>query len=359
MYWLMPINRPPFGAVFVSGAAALRRVFFRLLFVPLIALLHACGGDPASIELSGATQGTTWHITVAADVRKREQSRMRGLIEQRLAEIDQALSNYRGDSELQRFNAAPVGEWLPLGPDLHRVLQAAQAVSVQSGGAFDVTSAPLVELWGFGPGGQRGAIPSDAAIAAARALVDYRRLQLDTDLPRARKNGALRIDVNGIAQGYTADCLAEWMVAHGYRNFLVEVGGELRLAGLNPAGQAWRIGIEQPADGIGTVQQAVRGSNIAITTAGDYHDYFERDGVRYSHTIDPATGRPVAHRLASVTVIASDAMYADGMDTALEVLGPDGGYELAEKLKIAAYFIVRTDKGFSVRYTPEMAKYLR
>lgn len=344
------------------GRAALS-IFSRLIVLLLVALLHACG-DPASFELSGATQGTTWHVTVVADERKGEQLRIRGLIERRLAEIDAALSNYRADSELQRFNAAAVGEWLPLGADLHRVLQSAQAISVQTDGAFDVTSAPLVEQWGFGPpgiasGGRRGEIPDARAIAAARALVDYRRLELDPNLPRARKNGALRIDVNGIAQGYTVDCLAEWMLAHGYRNFLVEVGGELRLAGHNQHGQAWRIGIEQPADAIDAVQQAVSGSNIAITTAGDYHDYFERDGVRYSHTIDPTTGRPIAHKLASVTVIANDATYADGMDTALEVLGPERGFQLAERLKIAAYFIVRTDSGFSVRYTPEFAKYLR
>lgn len=370
MHWLMPINIPPFGAVFVSDAAMARdpsmlRVFYRLLLVPLIALLQACGDSSSSFELSGATQGTTWHMTVVARERKGEQLRIGDLIEQRLAEIDKALSNYRDDSDLQRFNRAPVGEWLPLGPHLHRVLQAAQIVSAQSDGAFDVTSAPLVELWGFGPpgtippGGQRGEIPGKSAIEAARALVDYRRLELDPNLPRARKNGALRIDVNGIAQGYTVDCLAEWMLVHGYHNFLVEVGGELRLVGHNAAGQAWRIGIEQPADGVGAVQQAASGSNIAITTAGDYHDYFERDGQRYSHTIDPKTGRPVAHRLASVTVIASDATYADGMDTALEVLGPERGYALAERLKIAAYFIIRTDDGFSVRYTPEFAKYLK
>jgi thiamine biosynthesis lipoprotein len=370
----MYLQRPPSGAVFVwgsatvSGATAVRRravsrSFFALVFLlSLVSLLQACG-DPAAFELTGATQGTTWRIAVAADVHKREQLRIRKLVEQRLAEIDLALSSYRSASEVQRFNAAPVGEWFPLGPDLHRVLQAARLVSAQSAGAFDVTSAPLVELWGFGPRGTgpvggRGTIPGDGAIAAARAQVDYRRVELDEDLPRARKNGALRIDVNGIAQGYTVDCLAEWLLARGYRNFLVEVGGELRLAGLNAAGEPWRIGIEQPADGGGAVQQAVSGTNISITTAGDYHDYFEQDGQRYSHTIDPKTGRPVTHKLASVTVIANSATYADGMDTALEVLGPERGYELAERLKIAAYFIVRSDEGFSARYTPAMERYL-
>lgn len=319
--------------------------------------LVACGTRPA-LEFGGATQGTTYHVAVVADRRDAVPSRLQALVLQRLAEIDGALSNYRVDSELNRFNAAPAGEWLPLGADLYRVLVAAQKISAQSAGAFDATIAPLVDLWGFGPPG-RQTLPDAAAIEAARARVDYRQLQLDAAAPRARKLRELRIDVNGIAQGYTVDCLAELLAAQGYENFLVEVGGELRLAGSNAAGKPWRIGIEQPADGIGAVQQAIGGSDIAITTAGDYHDYFERDGRRYSHTIDPLTGRPITHRLASVTVIADDATYADGMDTVLEVLGPERGYRLAERLRIAAYFIIRTDDGFSVRHTPEFAKYLR
>lgn len=331
------------------------RVAWTALLVAIGMLLAACG-DRAGIEFGGPAQGTTYRVVVVA---AGPQSSLQAEIEQRLAQIDRALSNYRADSELSRFNAAPVGEWLPLGPDLHAVLKVSQVLGAQTDGAFDVTSAPLVALWGFGPAGARGTVPDAAAIAAARALVDYRRLEVDAAAPRARKNGELRIDVNGIAQGYTVDCLAKIIAAHGYRDFMVEVGGELRLAGTNAAGRPWRIGIEQPADTRGAVRQAIGGSNIAITTAGDYHDYYERDGVRYSHTIDPATGRPIAHELASVTVITSDAAYADGMDTALEVLGPERGYALAERLRIAAYFIVRDGESFSVRYTPEFARYLR
>jgi thiamine biosynthesis lipoprotein len=354
----MPIERPPFGAVFVCGASMPRMLrFYPFLFVALAAALLGGCSRPA-FELGGETQGTTYHLAIVADRDDIGRMRLQALIDRRLAEIDRALSNYREDSELSRFNAAPVGEWLPLGADLYQVLLRAQAVSAQSDGAFDVTVAPLIELWGFGPGGRRDALPDAAAIAAARAGVDWRQLQLDATSPRARKQAALRIDVNGIAQGYTVDALATLLATEGYRDFLVEVGGELRLSGVNAAGKKWRIGIERPGDGVGPVEQGVSGADVGITTAGDYHDYFERDGVRYSHTVDPATGRPVTHRLASVTVIASDATYADGMDTALEVLGPDRGYQLAERLKIAAYFIVRSNNGFSVRYTPEMRQYL-
>lgn len=343
-------RRPPFGAVFVSGAR----------WLALVLVVFAVGGcaRPPAAEFGGATQGTTYHIVVVAELNAAERAKLQGHIEQRLADIDRALSNYRSDSELNRFNAAPAGQWLPLGADLYRVIKASQDVSAQSSGAFDITIAPLIDLWGFGPGGRHDRLPADDAINEARSLVDYRQLEVDPATPRARKHRSLRIDTNGIAQGYTVDCLAAILQALGYRNFMVEVGGELRLAGSNVDGVPWRIGIEEPGDGLGPVRQGIGGTDIGITTAGDYHDYFERDGVRYSHTLDPATGRPVAHKLASVTVIASDATYADGMDTALEVLGPERGYELAARLKIAAYFIVRTDQGFDARYTPEMKRYL-
>lgn len=350
----MPAQRPPLGAVFVWAAL--------LLAAAMPVVLTGCDRQ-SSMRFGGATQGTTYRVEIVAAADAQERELLRDRIEQRLAQIDAALSAYRPDSELNRFNAAPAQAWLPLGADLHRVLRAAQAISAQSDGAFDVTVAPLIDLWGFGAAGRpsagrRGDLPDDAAIAAARAAVDYRQLELHPAEALARKRRPLRIDVNGIAQGYTVDCIADILAARGYRNFLVEVGGELRVAGTRAAGAPWRIGIERPGDGIGQAEQGIGGADIAITTAGDYHDYFEKDGVRYSHTIDPTTGRPVAHRLASVTVVANDATYADGMDTALEVLGPESGFALAERLKIAAYFIVRADDGFTVRYTAQMKPYL-
>lgn len=341
-------QRPPFGAVFVCAAG----------WLLLCAALALTGCERrATFEFGGSTQGTTYRVAVVATLGNEQRAQLRDAVEQRLAQIDAALSGYRADSELSRFNAAPVGEWHALGADLYGVLRAAQAIAVQSDGAFDVTIAPLIDLWGFGAGGRRE-VPDAAAIAAARAAVDYRQLELDPAAPRARKLKPLRIDVNGIAQGYTVDSLAAILIARGQRDFLVEVGGELRVSGTSATGAPWRIGIEEPVDGIGHARRGVAGSDIAITTAGDYHDYFEKDGVRYSHTIDPTTGRPIAHRLASVTVIARDATYADGMDTALEVLGPERGFELAERLGIAAYFIERTDDGFRARHTSAMQPYL-
>jgi FAD:protein FMN transferase len=329
----------------------------KALLLSSAALLCACAERP--LHLAGATQGTTYHITLVPQAAAPDAAPLQQAVAQRLAEIDRALSGYRDDSELSRFNRAPVGEWIDIGADLYAVLKFAERISELSGGAFDITAAPLIRLWGFGAGTTTGQVPDADAIAQARAQVGFRQLEIDPQRPRARKLKALTIDVDGIAQGYTVDQLADLLARSGWDNYLVEVGGELRLAGHNPQGRPWRIGIETPARGFANVRPAIEGSGIAITSAGDYRDYFERDGVRYSHTIDPTSGRPAAHQLASVTVIATSATMADGLDTALEVLGPERGAALAESLGVAAYFIVRKQEGFSVHYTEAMAPYLR
>lgn len=327
------------------------------LLAVLVSGLGACDRTQP-IRLEGATQGTTYHVTIATCIPQRDSTEWQRRVEARLAEIDKSLSNYREDSQLSRFNRAPVGIWFPLDRDLYAVLLASQRVSADSIGAFDITIAPLVELWGFGPHAKAEAIPADAAIAMARAQVDYRQLQIDTATPRALKRAPLAIDVNGIAQGYTVDAIADLLAASGCTDYLVEIGGELRLAGLNAERKPWRIGIETPGDGITPVQQAIVASGIGVTTAGDYHDYFEKDDVRYSHTIDPRSGRPIAHKLASVTVVAASATDADGYDTVLEVLGPDAGLAFAQAHDIAAYFIVRDGGAFKTFHTHAMEKYL-
>ena len=336
-----------------------------LLTTTLIAVgLALCASGCSSrkiIKWSGPTQGTSYHITLVANAAV-DETALRNRVEQRLVEIDRALSNYRDDSELSHFNRAPVGEWIALSADLYAVLREAQRISAASDGAFDATIAPLVQLWGFGSDTEtqraRAENPSIEQLQAAQAQVDYRQLQLDEHAPRAKKLRNLSIDVNGIAQGYTVDQLANLFAAAGFKNYLVEVGGELRLAGHNADNKSWRIAIEKPSDSLIATEQVIVGNGIGVTTAGDYHDYFERDGVRYSHTIDPRTAHPIAHKLASVTVVATTAMEADGWDTALEVLGPDDGFALAQRLYIAAYFIIRAGGGFETRYTDAMKPHL-
>lgn len=336
------------------SAALFKPIFLRTLAgVIFFGAVSGCG-RARPLEFAGATQGTTYHITAVACAPQQTAADLQKRVEQRLAEIDLALSNYRDDSELSHFNRKPAGDWIAVGPDLYAVLQVSQQISVQSAGAFDISVAPLIELWGFGRKRKEGFIPGDADIAAARALVDYRRLELDPAQPRVKKQRAITIDVNGIAQGYTVDQLADVLSSAGCSDYLVELGGELRLAGRNAEQKLWRIGIEKPVDGFGGAQQALRVTGVGVTTAGDYRDYFEKDGMRYSHTIDPHTGRPIAHTLASVTVVAANATLADGWDTVLEVLGPERGFDFAQKHNIAAFFIVREGDRFTTRSTEPM-----
>jgi thiamine biosynthesis lipoprotein len=324
-------------------------------------LLSGCGERPQpTLQFSGATQGTSYHITVVPGAEAIDAPALQRRVEQRLAEIDLALSNYRDDSELAAFNRAPVGDWVELGPDLHEVLTLATSISWLSGGAFDVTVAPLVELWGFGAAQPRDDPPAAEAIAAARQRVGFQHLQLDLTAARARKQRDVKIDLSGVAQGFTVDRLAELLARGGLRNSLVAVGGALVAAGTSPRGTPWRIAIERPQPLPDQVQQAVLVSGLAISTSGDYRDYFERDGVRYSHTLDPVSGRPVQHRLASATVIAPTCAEADALATALLVLGPERGLRFAEQHGLAVYLIVRGggEGEFEARYSKAFARYL-
>ena len=319
--------------------------------------LMACGDHAAQsrlIEFTGPTQGTTYHIKVVDLPAALPAETARTAIEEELADIARHLSTYEPDTELSRFNQSRDTGWIPASAGLIRVLTDARQVSELSHGAYDVTVGPLVNLWGFGPEdtGERR-IPSETEIAAAKARIGYTHLVIRPSPPAIRKDiPDMYVDLNSIAQGYTVDRVAERLDGLGIANYLVEIGGELRGKGLNQLGGHWRIGIERPTPGERSVYTIIKIADVGVSTSGDYRDYFERDGQRYSHIIDPQTGRPVAHRLASVTVVSENTMRADALCTALMVLGPEEGYHLAEQAGLAAYFILKTDDGYTDRETP-------
>jgi thiamine biosynthesis lipoprotein len=217
-----------------------------------------------------------------------------------------------------------------------------------SGGALDVTVGPLVDLWSFGPAARpEGVAPSDQEIAAAMAAVDYNQLEVGHDPPALRKpSSACRIDLSSLAKGFAVDQVAEALKTLGIDSYMVEVGGEIRTAGLNPAGKPWQIAVEIPTTEGRGIQRIVALDDRTMATSGDYRNYFEQDGVRFCHIIDPRTGRPVCHRLASVSVLADSCMEADALATALFVLGPDEGLQLAADQNLAALFVVHTADGF-------------
>lgn len=320
-----------------------------------ILLLAACSSKPGYEErvFSGETQGTTYTVRVVrADFSDARTEAVRSAIASRLARIDSLMSTYRPDSEISRFNQHAETTPFVVSAEMIEVLLAARRVSEASGGAFDVTVAPLVRAWGFGPDGAPQPPPPEE-LERLRGLVDYRAVEVDAEAGTLRKTRPdVIVDLNGIAQGYTVDRLAGDLDSLGEENYMIEIGGEVKGRGHNARGVAWRIGVERPVANVREIAFILPISNTAVSTSGDYREYREVDGVRISHTIDPRTGRPVQHKLASVTVVNPSCTVADGFSTAIMVLGPEEGYQLAVKENLAALLVIHSGETFIERQTP-------
>jgi thiamine biosynthesis lipoprotein len=333
-------------------------VFANLFVSCCVLLTAACARAPEELVLSGPTMGTTYTVKVTAPPASVDSARLRATIDDVLAQIDRSMSAYRADSELARFNASASTEWYEVSADLAAVVQAALEVSAASGGAFDITVAPLVAAWGFGPAGEPKVLPGDAQLAQIGAGVGYRKLHARLDPPSLRKEvPALTIDLNGIAPGFAVDRLAERLRALQIENFMIDIGGEVRARGRNARGEAWHVAVEQPVDTQRAPYAGVWLHDAAVSTSGEYRDYYEREGRRYSHTIDPRTARPLDREPGSVVVIAASTAQADAWATALNVLGPHDGLSLAAQRHMPVLFIERkANKWVSVE-TPEFEKY--
>ena len=326
-----------------------RALFFSVCVGVLLFLAAGCRGGPQEYVLTGMTMGTTY--TVKAVEAGRDLPR--ATIADTIFAIDKVyMSTYAPDSELSRFNRWASQEAFPLSQDTLAVFAIALEVSRQSGGAFDVTVGPLVSAWGFGP--EESAPPDEAALPALRERVGYDKLLIDPVAGTAAKERPdIYCDLSAVAKGYAVDAVARLLDAQGYKNYMVEVGGEVRTAGKNRFGEAWQIAVEKPVGEGRSVQRIVPLSGQAVATSGDYRNFYEKDGLRLSHTIDPRTGRPVSHGLASVSVIHAECAWADAYATALMVLGPDEGYRFAVDHGIAAFFIIHAGAdGFTERATP-------
>ncbi|MBK6286819.1 MAG: FAD:protein FMN transferase [Gammaproteobacteria bacterium] len=332
-------------------------VLLPLLFVLLA--IAACTPGPEVWRFEGDTMGTTYHVTVVEPPRRLSQPAAGEGVDAALQQVNALMSTYRPESEVSRFNAAPPDAWFAVSPETLDVVETALEIHALSAGAFDITVGPLVDLWGFGAGA-KGAdrVPSEQDIARAAARVGSAALSVRREPPALRKSAEREIDLSAIAKGYGVDRAALWLEAAGVANYMVEVGGEVRTAGNNPDGHEWRIGIEAPELMRGRALAAIAVSGKSIATSGDYRNYFERDGKRYSHTIDPATARPIEHGLASVTVVAQDCKTADALATAIDVLGPARGMELAEREQIPVYMLVRVGSGFESRSSTTFQPYL-
>jgi len=318
--------------------------------------------DGSIHELTGRTMGTTYSVKLVDMPQQMPAQQLAETIGAALTRLDRELmSTYSADSELSRLNRAPINTVLPLSAEMTEVLALAQQLSERTGGAFDVTVGPLVNRWGFGPQAVDDA-PGQPEIDALLASVGYQKLQLDVQAATLTKTGEVYIDLSGIAKGYAVDQVAGLLDSLDVASYFIEVGGELRIKGYKPGNESWVPAIEKPVDDAPEVHEIfyARGEAIAVAGSGDYRNYFELGGVRYSHEIDPATGRPVRHNLAAVYVIAPSAAAADAWATAFMVLGADKGYVLAEREQLAVYFITRSSsgEGFDERYTAGFEHYL-
>ena len=326
--------RPFFAVVYLQPVIA----------VALAAALTGCLLQDKVEAFAGPTMGSTYTVKYVRSGDGPAKEVLHGEVEAILGQLDKQLSTYRSDSDVERFNALPAGSCEPM-PDMVRELVAAGSqLSADSDGAFDLTLEPLLNLWGFGPQGRGERVPSAEDISAARALTGQQHLSINGD--RLCKAVALQLDFNSIAAGYAVDLVIDRLKALGVQSYLVEITGELKAEGRKPDGSPWRIAIEAPRDDQRVAQKIVELDGMGVSTSGDYRNYFERDGRRYSHTLDPQSGQPIEHHLAAVTVIDKSTLRADGLSTALMVLGPEKGLALAERNGIAAFFVVREGQGF-------------
>ncbi len=312
----------------------------RGLVVLLLLLISACSQEIP--VLAGSTMGTTYSVVVP-DLSADDQVVLQAQIDAELKSINKAMSTYQDDSSIVAFNNSDATDWINVPESFATVAATAINLSKLSGGAFDPTVGHLVRRWGFAdePSAE---LPTGHEIDQLLEQIGYQKLLVDTKRSRLKKTDVrLRIDLNAIAKGYAVDQLAELVERAGYNNYLVEIGGELRVSGENAKGEAWRIGIERPEpsgkERSTSFGLALRAGGVA--TSGDYRNAFEHNGKRYSHIIDARNGRPVDHALASVTVVADSALLADGWATALMVLGPDHGMQIAEESGLACLFILR------------------
>lgn len=334
-----------------------------LWLLALLCLLAACSDgrrpEVPQLALDGRTMGTSWSVRIAEPPEGLDALALQSALEERLVAVNALMSTYDPDSQLSRFNAAPPDVWFAVDAELLEVVRAARELSEATDGAFDVTVGPLVNAWGFGP--ERGTgEPTAAELAAARARVGFARLAARSAPPALRKTADTYVDLSAIAKGHGVDRLATVLDGQGCSDYLVDIGGEVRGRGRNPRGQLWRIGVEVPDPSRqGAVQRILEIDGMAVATSGDYRNYRESGGVRLSHTIDPRSGSPVAHGLASVTVLHASTMWADGYATALNVLGPEEAMALAERLELPVLLLVRAGTGFEERYNETMQRYLR
>lgn len=336
---------------------------YKLLIVTiLVTMISGCYPSAPSgktqLVLQGRTMGTTYNITIVADTNGFDKLSLQKKIDQKLVDINQAMSTYIPDSELSLFNQHKSLDSVEISSELAVVMEEAIRIGSITDGKLDVTAGKIINLWGFGPDKKPNVTPSEQEIELAKSQSGITNLVLDGN-SLSKKVPELYVDLSTIAKGYGVDVVAALLEENGINDYIVEVGGEMRLKGFKHTGELWHVAIEKPVTNERSVHQIIVPQDNALATSGDYRNYFEVDGQRYSHIIDPATAKPINHRLVSVTVIHPSSMTADALSTAMMVMGEKRALAFAKENDLAAYIIAKTDNGFVEESTVKFMKYMK
>jgi thiamine biosynthesis lipoprotein len=326
----------------------------------LVVLLCSCSPQkPEFVKIAGRTMGTTYHITYRPFTKGASSAEeVKTKIDQILERVNNLMSTYRPKSQISQFNSNISTDPFVIDSEFFSVVTLAQKISDLSDGAFDITVGPAVNRWGFGPLKRQG-VPSESELKKIKSIIGYKKLKLINKTHSLQKKVAnLYIDLSAIAKGYGVDAVSNYLNSIQSQDYLVEIGGEIRVKGKHGK-NLWRLGVVRPTDFGGGVERVITLSNTSMATSGDYRNFYKLKGKRYSHTIDPRTAQPVTHNLASVTVITDKGCaYADALATTLSVLGEKKGLAFAQHKKIAALFIYRSGDRFVERMSQEMVPYI-
>jgi len=323
-------------------------------------ILFACSSEHESkIKLHGKTMGTTYNISLVALPSKVNVELLQRDIDEQLKMLNQIASTYIPDSELSLFNRSGKNDPKPISDSLKKMFLEAIRLAQLTDGLLDVTVGPLVNLWGFGPTQHAIKIPNDEQIMRAKGQVGIQHIVIDGQLAY-KTNPDIYVDLSTLAKGYGVDAIANLLAKQGLTNYLVEIGGEIRVSGTSVNNKDWKIAIEKPIDHERAVQRIIEPMNNAVATSGDYRIYFEENNTRYSHLINPKTGKPITHKMVSTTVIHPSCMVADGLATGFMIMGPEKALALANKESIAALFISKNEQGeFVETYSNAFAPFIK
>lgn len=327
------------------------------ILIPIFFLLTACNQKQKETHINGSTMGTYYSIKYVTQNKTISAADLKANIDKRLLKINQQMSTFIPNSELSIFNQSTKDTPIKVSAATLKVISEAIKINRLTLGGLDITVGPIVNLWGFGPNHKPEKIPSNAKIASTLKNIGIDKLTIKNNF-LIKSNSKLYVDLSSIAKGYGVDEIALYLESLNIDNYLVEIGGELKVKGKNGQNKLWKIAIEKPVANLQSVQKIIVPKNMGVATSGDYRNYFEENGTRYSHTINPKTGRPITNHVVSVTVIARSCMQADGLATGFNVLGGEKSLNIANSLNIAIYLIEKTPAGFKEFISNDFKQYL-